>query len=447
MGGRRIVNEIMVVAWTVPAKTEMGLFQQDSPLKPRAFAANLSGPNTFRFAPRELPMLLHEKADQAHALLRETGLDCWLTFVRETGTRPDPGVELVVGTDLTWVSAFFLTAAGRRLAVVGRYDVPTLRSLGVFHEILSYDQDPRPPLFDALQRLDPQAIGLNVSSDDVTADGLTHGMWLLLGELLRDTPFAGRLTSAAPLLSRLRARKSPGEIDRIRRAVAATEEIVGLVTGQIQPGVSELQLADFVHEQFRSRGLASAWDWHGCPIVNCGPASEPGHVRPRADLWVEPGQLVHLDLGVKVEGYCSDLQRMWYVRRPGEDGPPAEVRRGFDTVVRAIEAAAAVLRPGVRGYEVDAAARRVFAEAGYEEFKHGLGHGVGRAVHDGGTLLGPHWPKYGKTPDGVVEVGNVFTLEPGLMTAAGYVGVEEDVLVTATGCEFLSSFQRKLLVV
>ncbi|MEI4861376.1 M24 family metallopeptidase, partial [Klebsiella pneumoniae] len=90
-------------------------------------------------------------------------------------------------------------------------------------------------------------------------------------------------------------------------------------------------------------------------IVNCGPESEPGHAKPRADLRVEPGQLVHIDLGVKQEGYCSDLQRMWYVRRPGESRPPAGIQRAFSTVVRAIEAGAQALRPGARGFEVDAA--------------------------------------------------------------------------------------------
>src|SRR5262249_13135491 len=155
-----------------------------------------------------------------------------------------------------------------------------------------------------------------------TADGLTHGMWLLLNELLRDTPYANRLTTAAPLLAKLRARKSSTEIGRIRAAVAVTEEIVGLLGPRIRPGVSGKELADFVHEKFRARGLPSAWDWEGCPIVNSGPASEPGHTRPNPNIRVELGHLVHVDLGVKRDGYCSDLQRMWYVRRPGESGLP-----------------------------------------------------------------------------------------------------------------------------
>src|SRR5206468_12506457 len=70
-----------------------------------------------------------------------------------------------------------------------------------------------------------------------------------------------------------------------------------------------------------------------------------------------------------------------------------------------------------------------------------------RACHDGGTILGPRWPRYGATPEGIVEAGNVYTLELGVVIEAGYVGVEEDVLVTENGCEFLSSSQRALMMI
>jgi Xaa-Pro aminopeptidase len=392
-------------------------------------------------------MLLHEKADQAQALLAETGLDCWLTFARETELHPDPGVEQVVGANVVRNSAFLFGASGARIAIVANFDTSAIRAKGVFHEVVGYDEDIRGPLLAALQRLDPRQIGLNYSLDDVTADGLTHGHWLLLQQLLSGTPYLDRLTSAAPLLARLRGRKSTAEVERIRQAVALTEQIVGQLTPQIRPGKSERDLAQFVHARFADAGVTPAWSAEGCPIVNSGPASDLGHSYPSPTIRVEPGHLVHVDLGVRRDGYCSDLQRMWYVRRPRESAPPADVRQAFDTVVKAIEAGAAVLRPGVRGFEVDAAARRVVVDTGYLEFKHGLGHGLGRAVHDGGTLLGPRWPCYGRNPEGMVEAGNVFTLELGVPTEAGFVGLEEDVLVTATGCEFLSSRQRDLMLV
>ena len=392
-------------------------------------------------------MLLQEKADQAQALLRETQLDCWLSFARESDTHPDPGIELIVGAGVVRNSAFLLGIGGERIAITANFDVANIRANGIFTEVIGYDEDIKNPLVNALQRLNPRHIGLNYSLDDNTADGLTHGHWLLLNELLRDTPFVDRLTTAAPLLAALRGRKSPMEVARIRRSVAITEEIFGMFATEIRPGRSETELAEVVHRQFVDRNVTPAWNLDSCPIVNCGPSSEAGHGKPSQTIRVAPGHLVHIDLGIKHDGFCSDLQRMWYVRRPGESAPPPSAQAAFATVVRAIEAGAAVLKPGIRGFEVDAAARKVIVDAGYPEFKHGLGHGLGRAVHDGGTMLGPRWPCYGQMPSRLVELGNVFTLELGVPTETGYIGLEEDVLVTGRGCEFLSSFQRELMLV
>src|SRR5262249_26041769 len=159
---------------------------------------------------------------------------------------------LVVGADVTWLSAFLFKRGGQRIAIVGRYDVPTIIRADVFQEVIGYDEGVRQPLLEVLRRLDPQQIGLNYSPDDPTADGLTHVMWLQLNELLRDTPYPSRFSTAAPLLSRLRARKSPIEIERVRAAIRTTEAVVEQLGKQIRSGVSEVQLADFVHEQFRA---------------------------------------------------------------------------------------------------------------------------------------------------------------------------------------------------
>lgn len=393
-------------------------------------------------------MTIHqEKAAQAAELLRELDLDCWLTFVRETGQRPDPGVDLILGTSLTWTSALLLGRGGERVAIVGRYDVENVKLAGVFDEVLGYDEDLRAPLVAALERLGPRQIGLNYSLHDHTADGLTVGMFELLRATLAGTPFVEQLVSAESLLSRLRARKTPSEVARVADAVATTEAIVAWLTPQIRVGASEAELAELVHNEFARRGLPSAWDWEYCPTLNSGPESPLGHVAPQPQITVQPGHLVHIDLGVQQEGYCSDLQRMWYVRRPGEAEAPEELRRAMATVVAAIEAGAAALRPGVAGWEVDAAARRVVTEAGYPEYRHALGHGLGRACHDGGPLLGPRWPRYGSAPEQLVEAGHVYTLELGVPTAAGYLALEEDVVVTAEGCRFISSFQRELMLI
>jgi len=113
-----------------------------------------------------------------------------------------------------------------------------------------------------------------------------------------------------------------------------------------------------------------------------------------------------------------------------------------------MDAGAAVLRPGVQGHEVDAAARASLIGAGYEEPMHALGHQLGRAVHDGGALLAPLWDRYGDSPRGLVEEGQVYTLEYGAsIPGRGAMALEEDVLVTADGIEWLSTPQRELWLV
>jgi len=124
---------------------------------------------------RGMDMLPHEKADQAQSLLAETGLDCWLTFVRETELRPDPGVEQVVGAGAVRNSAFHFGAGGKRVAIVANFDTSAVQVEGVFREVVGYDEDIRGPLKVALRRFDPRQIELNYSLDDVPVARRTAG--------------------------------------------------------------------------------------------------------------------------------------------------------------------------------------------------------------------------------------------------------------------------------
>ena len=197
-----------------------------------------------------------------------------------------------------------------------------------------------------------------------------------------------------------------------------------------------------MHERVSELGLTTAWEWASCPAVNSGPDSPVGHSGP-TDIVIEPGHLVHFDFGVCGNEYCSDIQRVVYFLADGEIEAPEPVRRGFETIVRAIQAAADVMQAGMLGKDVDAVARKVVTDAGYPEFKYATGHQMGRACHDGGALLGPEWTRYGTTPNQPVEVGHVYTIEPGLVVPGyGYMGLEEDVLVTEEGAVYLGEPQK-----
>jgi Xaa-Pro aminopeptidase len=391
--------------------------------------------------------LVQEKVNQAVKILQEKKLDAWLTVVRETSAAGDPILPLIYGdATLTWESALILTAAGERIAIVGRFEEEAARHTGAYKTVIPYDQSIRPLLLETLQRLQPASIGINTSLSDVYADGLTHGMYQLLLRYLDGSAFADRLVSAEAVTAALRGRKTQVEVNRIREAVALTEQIFEHTFQHVSPGMTEKDVYDFMHLQSNELGVGMAWSPEGCPIVNTGPNSPVGHVAP-TDLEIQPGHILHIDFGVRSQGYCSDMQRVAYFHRSGEKHAPEEVQRGFNTLVQAIQEAAAAMKPGVAGKDIDAVARSVVTSAGYPEFKHALGHQMGREAHDGGALMGPAWERYGNSPLQPLEVDQVFTLEPSL-TVPGYgeMGIEEDVLVTPTGIEYLSEPQTKLIL-
>ncbi len=388
--------------------------------------------------------LAQEKLAQAAGILGEQGVDLWLTLVRETSLTRDPCLDLLGGTYCAWQGAFLVSRTGERIAIVGRFDAPAVRALDAWDDVIGYDESIRPDLRAAIERLDPASIALNWSESDPAADGLTHGLWLVLQATLEGTPYAERLVSSEHVVNALRGRKSPAEVERVRAAVAETEEIFEAVTRALAPGLSELEIAELMHAEVERRGLGYSWDRDHCPAVNAGPEKEVGHAGP-SGLRTRRGELLHVDFGVSKDEYCSDLQRVWYLLDEGESEAPPDVRAAWDALWAAMDAGATALRPGAVGWEVDAAARRTLTDAGFPEPMYALGHQLGRTAHAGGTLLGPRWDRYESAPLGRVEAGNVFTLEYGTaVPGRGYVGLEEDVLVTDDGVEWLSTPQRDL---
>jgi Xaa-Pro aminopeptidase len=391
--------------------------------------------------------IVTEKVNQSIDILKEMDIDLWLTFVRETTAGGDPVLPLVYGHDLTWQSALILAKDGQTTAIVGHFEAETARQTGVYSEVIPYHQSIKDDLMRTLKRFDPGQIAINYSINDVHADGLSLGMYRLLQQYLEGTPYEDRLVSAERIIAALRGRKTPEEISRIKTAVATTLDIYDQTFRFINPGMTERQVGEFMHQLTAEKELTTAWEYASCPAVNSGPDSPIGHTGP-TDIKIEPGHLVHFDFGVKQNEYCSDIQRVAYVLAEGENEPPEEVRRGFDTIVKAIREAAAAMRPGVVGKEIDAIARRVVTGAGYPEFKYATGHHLGRTAHDGAGILGPEWERYGDTPNYLLEAGHVYTIEPGLaVPGRGYVGLEEDVVVTEQGVEFLGPPQTEMILV
>ena len=153
--------------------------------------------------------LTQAKVEQAVSILQEKEIDLWLTFVRETTAGGDPMLPLIYGHDLTWQSALLIGRNGEKIAIVGHFEAETARRIGAYPEIISYHQAISPVLIETLERLNPQTIGINYSTSDVHADGLSYGLFQLLQRMLQDTPFAERLVSAEAVCQAVRSRKIP----------------------------------------------------------------------------------------------------------------------------------------------------------------------------------------------------------------------------------------------
>jgi len=388
-----------------------------------------------------------EKTAQAVDILNEFDIDLWLTFVRETHTIHDPGLDFLCPASLTWQSAIIISRSGEKTAIVGNLDSAAVEETGIFDKVISYKSGIAEDLTGYIESKNPDTIAINYSKDNEMADGLTHGMYLILKNYFKDTPYADKFVSSEHVLSALRGRKTDKELKRLKIAAKITNDIYAEVTDYMEAGMTEKDVAEFILNKVSKLGLETSWDKATCPSVFTGPDTAGAHFGP-TDRKIERGHILNIDFGVKKDDYVSDMQRTWYFLKKDEKEPPGSVKKGFEVLLGSIQAAAAAIKPGKEGREIDGVARDYIVEHGYDEYPHALGHQVGRAAHDGAALLCPEWERYGERPYMKIEEGQVYTIEPRLTVKGhGVVTIEEEVVVTKDGCEYLSEPQTELYVI
>jgi Xaa-Pro aminopeptidase len=391
-------------------------------------------------------VLIQQKVQQAKAILKEFDIDCWITFVRESALNGDPTLPFLVNGDLTWNSAIIITQT-HAYAIVGQYDKLGVEDLKAYDEVVGYVQGIKEHFLTRIKQIAPKKIAVNYSTGSEICDGITHGMFLTLRDFLYEIDFQDRIISAEKIISALRQRKTEEEVASIKEAIRITENIFSDVSKFIKPGKTEKEIAAFMRQKVEAAGVKYAWDPNSCPAVFTGPETAGAHYQPTERI-VERGHILNMDFGLKYNEYCSDLQRTFYILKEGEAKAPPDVQRGFDIIVNSIELARKQMRPGIEGIEIDKTTRSYITQSGYPEYPHGLGHQVGRFVHDGTALLGPAWEKYAQKPFQKLEKGMVFTIEPRLtVEGRGVATVEEMVIVTDSGADWLSSPQKELTLI
>ncbi len=388
--------------------------------------------------------LIKEKHRQLDALLPSMEAEAWLVLTREHN---DLSTMIFAGTGLIGEAAFLFTRSGARYAIVADYDVEPIQASGEF-TVASYGQGGfMQPLSELLERVAPQSLALNFSEEDPLADGLSVGMFRKLKKAWPVSDLESRLFSSAATIGTLRSQKTDEEVRRIREAIRITEIVLDELGQHLTPGMTELAATEFVKQRHRHYGVVHSFG-DGANVMTG--AAGTGH-RPAGDAQVTAGDVVVVDMGVYFEGYTSDLQRTWYVRRPGETAPTPEIQHRFEAVRDATAAAIAAMRPGVMAFELDSIAREVLSARGITPYTHALGHQIGRSVHDGGTTLAPLNERYGDRGNHPILAGEVYTVEPVIagrtQETGAPIGIEYDVLVTESGAENLSTVLDRMPLV
>jgi Xaa-Pro aminopeptidase len=336
-------------------------------------------------------------------------------------------LDLLLVTDL--VNLRYLTgfSGTNGLAIVGP---DTRRFLTDFRyverakaEVSGFDLQPAPQELRAALATGWPAGDLRVGFEDQSVSVRRHA------ELRETIPDRIELVPAGGLVEAERAVKEPREIAAIGAAAALVDEIYAWLLERGLVGRTEREVALALEQEMRVRGAS------GPSFDSIVAAEENGalpHATPR-DVAIPAGTLVTLDIGARLDGYCSDCTRTWAT---GE--LPDDLAAMYETVLRAQETALDVVRPGPEGREIDAIARDIIAAAGHgDHFGHGLGHGVGMDIHEA--------PRLARTAEARLEAGNVVTVEPGIyVPGRGGVRIEDLVVVTDDGRDVLSGTSKAL---
>lgn len=323
-----------------------------------------------------------------------------------------------------------ITADRIRLLLDGRYDLVARQAVAagtlVPHlDVVRVERRYDPALAETIDALGTRRVGFEAAHVTVA----TLRAWQQAAPMVEWLPTDN-------LVERLREVKDAWELAVLRRGGDMIGAVAARLSTIVAAGRTERDVADRIDRAIRDVGFTRpAFD----TIVASGPNSAHPHAHP-GDRVIGRGDLVVLDFGGVLDGYCLDLTRMAAV------GPISRTAQDlFDAVLAAHRAAVESVRPSIEAWQVDRAARAVLEARGLgDAFSHSTGHGLGLEVHEA--------PRVGRadpdTPPSVLEAGMVFTIEPGAyLEHVGGVRVEDDVLVTRTGAELLTTAPRELVAV
>ena len=389
-----------------------------------------------------------EKLPIVYKALKDYNIDAWLITGRETIMKREPILHVLGDMDFIIATTLIFTKDEKCIAIVSPLDVECYKLIKGIDEVIEYPTTMEETIGEVLKRLDPKVLALDYSSDDAAGDGLTLGMYMMLQNVFKTIDFKGEVVSSFPVINKVKGIKTPSQIEKIKFCAVQAEKYLSMVPSICKEGTTSLDIFNFLQKVAYDDGYGMSWAESQCPGVSVDPNVPAGHMGIISTPIVK-GYVINIDYGISHDGYCSDLQRMYYVLKDDEDDAPEHVKKAFYLVRDAIKAAADFMKPGVTGFQVDQVARHMIVDEGFDSWNAALGHQVGHETHDGGTILANRRPRYNKPNliDTPLDAGNVFAVEPSVEIAEGRVGVEEDVLITENGGVFLAPPQQELILI
>ena len=332
--------------------------------------------------------MLHKRFERAYAALKEFDVDVWVILGRETHFTPEPSMMYLLPAAVLPLCALVITKKGESVCIVGALDAEEIEAYGAVSEIITYRTDFETQLIDLLKRFMPAyKIALNYSDVDPSSDGLSYTQYKRLMRCFDIVGFKGEIMSACNIMKRVRAQKSPEEVAGIERTVIAAMHIYDSTRDFIRTGISGADIQHFFQSKVRELDADYSWPKLGNPFVSIGTRSSYLCKRPPADVFVQPGDLINVDFGLRIDNYGSDNQRSFYALRNSETSAPDEVNSAFEAVQAAIRAAVAVAAPGIYTTVPRDKANEVFVSRGFPKVG-GLGHEMCTFAHEGGMRCG-----------------------------------------------------------
>lgn len=317
-----------------------------------------------------------------------------------------------------------IPAHGHPAAIVPNLELASFAALSFEGDVFDWrDQAGYQQAFDALMKKNPiKSLGVE-----------GQVMRVFVDQAFRQSAPDITIVDAQRAIAGLRICKSHDELTAMRNAIRISEKALANTIEQVRTGMTEKAIESILVQQLFAAG---AEDFAFPPIVAANTNSAQPHAHSRAGYQLQAGDALLIDFGARAGGVCADITRTFFVSHCAEQD--AKV---YNTVLAANLAGLAATRPGASAHDVDDATTTVLEQSPFaERIRHKTGHGLGRDIHEDPYIM--------RGNDELLQPGMVFTIEPGLYELSEFgVRIEDDVLVTETGCEAMTTFDKTLTII